>query len=141
MTSDNGWQMSDDPVQSGHARAFARYLAIASGDGDFAELDTLMAPSFIGHMGERTRDLAQLKRDIAAYRASADEVRFQIEHEFGEGDFLATRVVASAVRRSDGATLVARGINISRWVGLLLAEEWAVWEALHPSDLDRGVDA
>src|SRR4029077_17329956 len=103
MTSNNGWQMSDDPVKSGRARAFARYLAIASGDGDFAELDDLMAPGFIGHMGERTRDLVQLKRDMAAYRASADEVRFRIEQQFGDGDFLATRVAVSAIRRSDGA--------------------------------------
>jgi SnoaL-like domain len=113
---------------------FARYLAIASGDGASADLDDLVAPNFVGHMGDRTRDIVQLKRDMSAYRASADGVRFHVEQQFGEGDFLATRVVATAVRRSDGAPLVARGINVSRWAGSRLAEEWAVWEPLHPAE-------
>lgn len=90
-----------------------------------------MASTFVGHIGDRTRDLAQLKRDIAAYRASADNVRFQIEQQFSSGDFVATRVSASAMRSSDGARLVATGINISRSDGGRLAEEWAVWEPLH----------
>lgn len=111
---------------------FARYLSIASGEGELAELDEVMAPTFVGHIGERTRDLAELKRDIAAYRAAADNVRFRIEHQFSSDDYVATRVSASAIRRSDGAKLVATGINISRSDRGTLAEEWAVWEPLHP---------
>jgi hypothetical protein len=122
-----------DEVGPGTEASFARYLAIASGEGDIAELDDLMASTFVGHIGERTRDLAQLKRDIASYRASADDVSFRIEHQFGSGAFVATRVSASAIRRADGANLVATGINVSRWDGGLLAEEWAVWEPLHPA--------
>jgi hypothetical protein len=80
--------MSENPIRTSRDEAFARYLAIASGEGDFDELDDLMAPSFVGHMGERTRDLAQLKRDMTAYRASADGIRFHIEQQFGDGDFL-----------------------------------------------------
>ena len=121
----------DASAEQGPETRFARYLAIASGLGDVDELDDLMSPSFLGHVGERTRDLAQLKRDIAAYRASADDVRFRVEFQFGSGAFLATRVSATAARRTDGAKLMATGINISRWDAGRLAEEWAVWEPLH----------
>ena len=122
---------ADSPARR---HAFARYLAIASGEGDLAELDALFSPAFVGHIGERTRDLAQVKRDIDAYRASVDNVRFRVEHRFGTGPFVAARVSATATRRSDGAELVASGINISRWDEDRLAEEWAVWEPLHARD-------
>jgi hypothetical protein len=82
-------------------------------------------------MGFGSRGLAELKRDIAAYQGSADDVRFSVHHRFGEGDYLATRVSVRA-RSKSGDELEAAGMNISRWDGDKLAEEWAVWEPLHP---------
>lgn len=61
-----------------------------------------------------------------AYRNGAPSVRFTVEHQFGEGDFVATRLRAEIIHR--GNTITVRGINISRWEGDRLAEEWAVWE-------------
>jgi len=43
-------------------------------------------------------------------------------NQFGSGDYLATRLTASA-----GGQTIA-GLNMSRWLGGLLDEEWAVWE-------------
>lgn len=118
-------------------RSLARYLAIWQGEAALDELDALLTPGYVGHMGSRSRNVTQLKHDIDAYRASASGVRFHIQHRFSEGPFVATRVTATAVRSSDGVELVAAGLNISRWEGDRLAEEWAVWEPLQPVVADR----
>jgi len=40
--------------------------------------------------------------------------------------------VSVRARSKSGDELEAAGMNISRWDGDKLAEEWAVWEPLHP---------
>jgi hypothetical protein len=110
----------------GRHETLRRYQAIWNGEEDLANLDALLAPDFVGHIGSRERDLTRLKEDIAAYRSGAPSVRFTVEHQFGEGDFLATRLRAETIQ--DGNAIAVRGINISRWDGDRLAEEWAVWE-------------
>ena len=112
---------------TGAPSVFQRYLAIWNGEAALDELDAIVTSSYVGHIGSRTRTLAELKEDIAEYRARAPGVVFEIEHQFGAGEFVATRVAA---RVMDPREQTIRGINISRWDGELLAEEWAVWEQL-----------
>lgn len=102
--------------------AFARLLAVWNGEVELDEIDSLLAPSYRSHLGSRERDVVQLKQDIASYRARVPDVRFTAEHQFGEGNYLATRLTATA-----GGRTVA-GLNLSRWENDLLAEEWAMWE-------------
>jgi hypothetical protein len=109
----------------------ARYLAAWQGEADLDTIDELVTSDYVGHMGLGNRGLAELKRDIAAYRLSAGDVRFSVPHRFGEGDYIATRVTVRATGEH-GEALTAAGLNISRWEGDRLAEEWAVWERLHP---------
>ena len=104
------------------SETFARLLAVWNGEADPTELDAMLAASYQGHLGSRSRDAVDLKRDIVAYRARVPDVRFHPEHQFGEGDYLATRLTATAAGRT------IAGLNISRWEGGLLAEEWAIWE-------------
>jgi pyrimidine operon attenuation protein/uracil phosphoribosyltransferase len=106
-----------------------RYLAIWNGEQEPSSLDGIVTNDFVGHIGSRDRDLARLKEDIQAYQRAAPSVRFTIHHQFGEGDFLASRVSAEITDRS-GASVSLTGINISRWEDDRLAEEWAVWEEL-----------
>lgn len=80
-------------------------------------------------IGSRERDAAGLKRDIAAFRERFSGVRFQVEQRFGDGECLASRLTAHVPEPAAGTSTTVRGINISRWEGGLLAEEWAVWEA------------
>ena len=108
------------------SETFAHLLAIWNGEADLSELDSLLVPSYRGHLGSRGRDATDLRHDIAAYRERTPDVRFRPEHQFGEGDYLATRWTATA----GGRTIC--GLNISRWEDGLLAEEWAVWETLGP---------
>ena len=110
-----------------------RYLEVWSGTRDLDELDGLVTPTFVGHMGSHNRALSQLKDDIAAYRARAGNVRFEVMHRFGENDHVATRLVAHVTDPATGSEVSLCGLNISRWEDGLLAEEWAVWESL-PTD-------
>jgi len=122
---------NDGTLRAARERAMTRYLAVWQGEADLDTIDELVAHDYVGHMGFGSRGLAELKRDIAAYQGSADDVRFSVHHRFGEGDYLATRVSVRA-RSKSGDELEAAGMNISRWDGDKLAEEWAVWEPLHP---------
>ena len=106
----------------GRRATFARLLAVWNGDADLDEIDSLVTSDYRGHLGSRERDAAELKEDIAAYRRRVPGVRFSVEHQFGDGDHLATRLTADY----GGQTI--SGLNMSRWVDELLAEEWAVWE-------------
>lgn len=107
-----------------------RYLEIWDGTADIDDLDELVTPTFVGHIGSRDRDLARLKQDIAAYRRQAGDVRFEVMQRFSEGDHVATRVVAHIARPLVDSDISICGLNISRWEDGLLAEEWAVWEPL-----------
>jgi hypothetical protein len=119
------------PAMVDRQSSLNRYLDVWNGIAGVDDVDDLVTPGFVGHMGSRDRDVTQLKLDIGAYRARADNVRFEVMHRFSDGDHVATRLVVHAVDRDTGAQLTACGLNVSRWEDGLLAEEWAVWEALH----------
>ena len=108
--------------------AMVRYLAVWNGEATVDELDSILSPAYRGYMGSRARTAAELRQDILDYRDRVPGVRFRWEHQFGEGEHIATRVTAHAVDAATGNPMSAIGINISRWKDGLLAEEWAVWE-------------
>jgi hypothetical protein len=105
---------------------FDKLLAVWNGDAGVDELDVLLSPSYRGHLGSRLRNIAELKRDIADYRDRLPGVRFRVEHQFSDGIYLAARLTAHAGGASTTAFIC--GMNISRWEGGRLSEEWAVWE-------------
>jgi hypothetical protein len=110
-----------------------RYAEIWNGRAEVDELDSLVTPTYISHIGSRDRDVTRLKEDITAYRKQARDISFEVMHRFSEDDYVATRVVAHAADPDTGVPMSACGLNISRWEDGLLAEEWAVWEPLSPS--------
>jgi hypothetical protein len=90
----------------------------------------LITPDYQGHMlyldaGERTA--AEYPSWIRAYREANPGIRFTVEDQGVSGDRLWTRLRAS---RPDGGT--AHGINVSRFDGDLVAEEWPVWSPWLP---------
>ena len=114
-------------AMSDRRETLRRYLAIWNGEQPLDALDALVTPGFVGHIGSRDRDLSRLKEDIAAYRSTAPSVRFTIHHQFGDDEYLATRTSVQ-ITDQKGNEVALQGLNISRWEGDLLAEEWAVWE-------------
>jgi hypothetical protein len=111
-----------------HRETFARLLAVWNGAEGLHGLESLVSPNYRGHLGLRERDLSRLKQDIADFRDRNPGVRFQIEHQFCEGPHVATRLTARVPAETTGEPTTVCGLNISRWEGGVLVEEWAVWE-------------
>ena len=109
-----------------------RYLAVWNGEASVDDLDGILSTAYRGHMGSRERTASELREDILAYRERTPGVRFRLVHQFGDGEYIATRLTAEANHPQTGAAISVTGINISRWVDGRLAEEWAVWETLNP---------
>jgi hypothetical protein len=108
--------------------SFARLLAVWNGEEALDALDTVVSSNYRGHLGLRERDLPRLKDDIADFRDRQPGVRFEIQHQFGDGAHLATRLTARVPVDTAGEPTTVCGLNISRWDAGVLAEEWAVWE-------------
>ena len=108
--------------------AFARYLAVWNGEAPVDDLPLVLAPGYRGHLGSTERDATALAAAITAYRERLPGVRFAVEHQFGDGEHLASRVRAAGTNPETGQPFELVGLNTSRWSDGLLAEEWAVWE-------------
>ena len=99
------------------------------GDGILA----LVTSDYAGHMlhlgegeGEGERDRESYPGWIDSYRSRNPGTRFHVVEQREVGDRLITRLEATTTS-ADGAALVAHGMNVSRFVGGLIAEEWAIW--------------
>lgn len=93
-----------------------------------ADLDALLHPDYRGHPASGTRDRAGLEARIATFGQLFRPVRFVVEDQIESGDKLATRLRGEATRTADGATVTLIGLNISRFAGGRLIEEWMTWE-------------
>ena len=113
-----------DAALDSHAAAFGRLLDVWS-SGDPADILTLTTADYIGHLlhlehGQRSAQ--DYPGWIHAFREANPNTRFLVHDQSMSGDRLWTRLRAT---RQDGS--VAHGMNISRFVGGRIAEEWAVW--------------
>jgi SnoaL-like domain len=118
--------MPEEPARS-HSSTFQALLTPWQ-DGSADDVLDLITDDYTGHMlyladGERTGD--EYPAWIERYRASFPGTRFVIQDQFESGDRLCTRLRATRV--VEGRTLAADGINISRYDGARVAEEWAIW--------------
>jgi hypothetical protein len=89
--------------------------------GDFSSADELFTEDYVGHSAGRDRDLAGLRTDVGLYRAHHPNLHVDVLEQFEAGDRLISRL------RVYSAGKVAYGMNISRFEGGRIAEEWAVW--------------
>jgi len=118
-----------DATGSARAAAFDQLLAIWNGSDPDA-VRGLVTTGYRGHMlsvvpGERTA--LEYPGWIGAYHAANPGARFVVVDQSSGPDRLWTRLEASL---PDGR--VAHGMNVSRFEGDLIAEEWAVWSPWLP---------
>jgi SnoaL-like domain len=114
----------DEPLTS-RAATFDRLLLVWNG-GDPGDVNELITTDYQGHMlhlpaGERSAQ--QYPQWIRDYRLASPGVTFEVVDQATGGDRLWTRLTAT---RADSAG-VAHGMNVSRFDGERIAEEWAVW--------------
>ena len=113
----------------GRSATFAALLD-AWNDGPTERFLELISDDYVGHMlhlagGERTAQ--EYPGWIRRYRATSPGVLFVVAEQSPVADRLWTRLEA---RLPDGRS--AQGMNVSRFVGDLIAEEWAVWSPWLP---------
>lgn len=107
------------------------WLAFAAGgfDGDF---DDWIAPAYLGHLGTRTMDRAELERLERGFAAAFEDTHHAVHDLLAEGDRVVLRVETSAIHSGDfyGIAPTRRrvsfgGIVIYRIEGRRIAESWA----------------
>ena len=93
--------------------------------GDPAALAGLITPDYLGHMlhlSQRERTADQYEGWIRRYREANPGTRFTVEDQSANADRLWSRLTATT---EDGRH--AYGMNVSRFVDGMIAEEWAIW--------------
>jgi SnoaL-like polyketide cyclase len=98
-----------------------RYGDEAWAKGNFSVLPELLTEDFVGHIAGRDRGVEGLKTDIELFRAHHPNLHIDRLEQFETDDRVISRL------RIYSAGKVAYGMNISRFDGDRIAEEWAVW--------------
>lgn len=101
--------------------------------GELENLTATIHDDYIGHQSWGDRDLEGLRQRIVAFRQKYPNVRFKIEDQLAEGGKVASRLIATAKRSTDGREVVLYGLNISRIADERIIEEWMAWE-VQPAD-------
>jgi len=116
-----------DALLASRAATFDRLL-FAWNDGDPEVVRDLITADYRGHMlylpnGERSA--VEYPQWIRNYRLAFPGATFRVVDQSTSGDRLWTRLEATRPDNHAGGT--AHGMNVSRFDGDLIAEEWAIW--------------
>lgn len=101
------------------------------GRGDLSQLEALVDPSVIIHVGTQHEPIVGMegcRQLIATYHALFGHVAFTIEDQLQDGDKVVTRW--NARRAGDAADPPTMGISIHRFSGGRIAEAWDTWDML-----------
>jgi predicted ester cyclase len=104
--------------------------------GNFDALDEILTPDYVVHPDEvRGRD--GLQAMVEGYRAGLSGLRVEIDQQFSDGDYVATRYTIHGTHDGElmgtpatGRDVSFTGITISRCEGGRLAEEWEIVDAV-----------
>ena len=88
----------------------------------------LVTPDYVGHPASSDRNVDGLQKRITEFHRLYPDAKFTIEDQVTEGDRVATRLTVVATSSLTGKRVKLVGLNVSRFVGARIAEEWPVWE-------------
>ena len=118
-----------------------RYLEEASGQGRSELVDELLDPDFVCHdpnseTGE-IRGADSIKGEIEYFRNAVPDLFWRVEDQVAEGDKVTTRYSIGGTHQGEffgipgsGKRVEVSGINIDRFEGGKLVEEWASYDLL-----------
>ena len=115
--------------------AIASWQAVAN--GDWASIERVYDPNVAYHGTGPTelKGSAATIEMIKGYKAAFPDLSFKVEHCFGEGDMVVSRVVVSGTNTGEMFGAPATGKKISmplttivRIVDGKVAEEWEIWD-------------
>jgi steroid delta-isomerase-like uncharacterized protein len=114
-------------------KAFVRRLIEeVIGRGNFALVDELVAPNYVGHSSSpETNTREGHKQFLAALRRAFPDLELKVEDQIAEGDKVVTRWTAYGTHKSEfagipptGRRVVMTGIDIDRVANGKLVECW-----------------
>ena len=104
--------------------------------GNFGALDGIVSPGYVAHP-EEVSGAAGLAEMVEGYRSALSGLRVEIEHQFTEGDHVATRWTLHGTHDGDlmgtpptGRTVAVSGLTISRCRDGRIEEEWELVDAI-----------
>ena len=113
-------------------QAVVRALFENASQGNFDAVDDIVAPDYILHP-EEVRGAEGLKEMVQGYRDALSGLRVTIEHQFAEGDYVATRSTLTGRHEGDlmgtpptGREVSVSMLTISRCSDGRIAEEWEI---------------
>jgi predicted ester cyclase len=109
--------------------AFRRTAQIWEG-GRIDLIGEIVTQDYVGHTSAGDRNIDGLRRRISEVHALYPDMKFTIEDQFAQSDRIATRMTAVGTSKATGKVVHLIGLNISRFVGNRIAEEWPVWEVV-----------
>lgn len=107
--------------------------------GDLTTIEQVIAPQFLLHdpVMPGIKGIAGMKQHVSTYRTAFPDLRFTLEAQFVEGEFVTTRWTAFGTQRGalpdvppTGKAATVTGISINRVVEGKLVEAWNYWDAL-----------
>ena len=108
--------------------------------GDLDALDAIVHPDYEIHdptLPREFRGVEGAKDLVSMYRSGLANLRVTIEHQFAQGEYVATRFTARGTHAGDmmgfpatGREVVITGLNISRCEGGKVAEEWEICDVV-----------
>jgi len=117
-------------------KAAVRSCLEEASQGNFGGLDSIVSPDYILHP-EGVRGPDGLAEMVQGYRDAIADLRVTIEHQFGEGDYVATRSTLTGRHEGDlmGTAPTGRDVSfsmltISRCRDGKIEEEWEVADTI-----------
>jgi predicted ester cyclase len=116
--------------------AAVRHCFENASKGNFDVLDQSISPDYVLHP-EEVRGIDGLTEMVQGYRSAFADLRVTIDHQFAEGDYVATRTTITGRHEGDlmgvpptGREVAFSGLTISRCRGGKIEEEWELVDTL-----------
>ncbi len=117
-------------------KAIARACFENAVSGNYEAFEELLGPDYVVHP-EEVRGADGLREMVEGYKSSLSGLRVEIDHQFAEGDYVATRFTIRGKHDGDlmgtaptGRDVAFSGITISRCEGGRIVEEWELTDML-----------
>ena len=115
----------------------ARECFARASRGDFDSLDQVVAADYVLHNPDEVRGIDGLRAMVEGYRSALPDLRVSIDHQFADGDYVATRFTIRGTHDGElmgtpptGRAVAFPGITVSRCRDGKLVEEWEMCDVL-----------
>jgi steroid delta-isomerase-like uncharacterized protein len=117
-------------------KAAVRACFDAASRGDFDAFESILTPEYVLHP-EDVRGAEGLAEMVSVYRSAMSDLHVDVEHQFAEGDYVATRATIRGTHDGELMGTPATGrrvafsmLTISRCENGRIAEEWEIADTM-----------